>query len=157
MVEVRRLLDESLIRDTITHPKVYPMASDDSSPAPEDYKTTFSPYVTYLGCYDDDCRYVGLFMLIKRNAAVVELHTFLLPKAWGPKAKACASAAAKWIWENTKFTRVVTFVPDFNRLAIKFAESGGMTQYGLNPQSWLKNGKVFDTVLMGISRPVLEG
>lgn len=157
MVEVRRIYDEGLIRDTITHPKVYPAASDDGSPTVDSYKPPVSPYVMYLGCYDDESRYVGLFMLVTVNVATVELHTFMLPKAWGPKAKACAAAAADWIWENTKFIRIITVIPDFNRLAIKFAETGGMSRYGLNPQSWLKNGKVFDTVLMGISKPALEG
>jgi hypothetical protein len=43
-------------------------------------------------------------------------------------------------------------VPANNRLALSFAKSCGMTEYGLNPQSFLKDGQLYDQVLLGVSK-----
>ncbi len=62
-------------------------------------------------------------------------------------------ALFEWAWKNTPATRVVTKVPAFNRIALRFARRAGMTQFGINETSYRKNGTDHDQVLLGVTRP----
>jgi RimJ/RimL family protein N-acetyltransferase len=97
--------------------------------------------------------HLGLFMLVPENAICWKVHTCLLPLAWGKKAKKAARQGIEWVWKNMPAMRLVTDVPAYNRQASIFARWAGMTQYGLNPKSYQKNGKLMDVILLGISKP----
>jgi hypothetical protein len=59
----------------------------------------------------------------------------------------------EWIWTNTPCRRIVTGVPQGNRLAFRFAVAAGMEQYGVNEASFLRGGRMLDQICLGISRP----
>jgi hypothetical protein len=59
----------------------------------------------------------------------------------------------EWIWAHTPCRRIVTNVPEDNRLAYQFALAGGMEVYGRNEASVLKRGRLVDQICLGISRP----
>lgn len=149
MVTLEQTSDIQLVRNIITHPRVYPMVSDDGSPAAEDYVV---PPVTYV-LVKKNSMVAGCFCLVPINAATVEIHTCLLPEAYGECASYAARMMSGWIWDNTKFNRIITNVPDYNRLALRFAERSGMERFGINPQSYLKNGRYEDQIMLGMTRP----
>jgi hypothetical protein len=62
--------------------------------------------------------------------------------------------ALEWIWRNTPCRRIVTNVPEDNRLAYRFALSAGMIGYGLNRASFQRGGRLLDQHCLGISRPL---
>ncbi len=96
---------------------------------------------------------LGLFVFEVRNAVEWTVHTCLLPNAWGPRAKAAALGVREWIWQNTDCQRITTHVPEYNRLALRFAKQSGLVQFGLNLNSWKKNDKLHNVIELGISRP----
>ena len=51
----------------------------------------------------------------------------------------------------------MTHVPINNRLALRFALEAQMQIYGVNQKSWLKAGKLWDQICLGISAPLREG
>lgn len=141
--------DRELIRQIITHPKIYPMVSDDGAPSGEAFQPPKLPFVLVR----DGEEVLGGFLLEPQNVATVKIHTCLLPNAWGPRAKRAAEEMQQWVWANTGFVRINTDIPEYNRLAIRFARQAGMRQFGLNPKSYRKNGKLYDQLELGLSKP----
>lgn len=149
-VFLREASDIDLIKATITHQSVYCHVSDDTSPDPSEYAPVPCDYATYLAAFVGN-QYAGMFMLHMQNGATIEVHTCLLPNARG-KAKKLAKELIEWVWSNTNAQRLVTCVPEYNRLAMKLALDSGMKEYGLNPCGFIKNGKFHDVHLLGITR-----
>lgn len=148
---MRPIHDLELIATTITHPRVWPSVSDDSSPLPEAFAPAVSDAIVYLGAFDADT-FHGLFMLHAHNAICWEVHTCLLPSAWGKAAVVFAAACIEWAFEETPCQRLITNVPAGNSLARRLALSVGMQPFGLNPKSFLKHGIALDQHMLGISK-----
>ncbi len=147
-----RLDDLNVIAETITHPRIYSHVSDDFSPSREAFVPADHPSLYYLGAWDQQ-EYLGLWMFAPSNSICWEVHTCLLPHAWGRRAIEATRGAAEHIWTQTQCSRIITSVPAYNSLALRLAESAGMTRYGVNQKSFLKNGSIHDQILLGISKP----
>jgi RimJ/RimL family protein N-acetyltransferase len=146
------LSDPVLIAETIRHPKIYPYVSDDGSPAADDFKPPVNDgRFAFIGLFDGD-EYMGLFMIHAHNCATVEVHTCLLPSAWGRRAIEAAKTCTRFIFDQTSFVRIITNVPKNNPLALRLALKAGMVEYGLNPRSHRSGGVLHDQILLGISK-----
>lgn len=151
-IEIQRLTSAELIAGTIGHPRVYPQSADDFSPAPEQLPALTNPNAAlYLGAFDGP-EYLGLFVVEQRNGILFEVHTCLLPTAWGERAVECAKRCARWIFDNTTCRRIVTSVPDGNLLALRLAKAAGMVEYGISPRSIQRGGRLLDQRLLGIDK-----
>lgn len=147
-----RTMDYALIKWIITRPEIWQHATDDFGPSPAEFEPAQSDAVWYVSVRDGD-ELLGMFMLVPENAICWKVHTCMLSTAWGKKAKQAAKEGIEWAWENMPALRLVTDVPEYNRQASIFARWAGMTQFGLNPKSYQKNGKLQDVMLLGISKP----
>lgn len=143
--------DVGLITETICHPRIWPSVSDDGSGLPEQFAPQLSDSIIYLGMFESS-RFIGLFMLHPHNTICWEVHTCLLPEAWGKTANLCAELCIEWIFDNTACQRLITNVPAGNSLAKRLASSVGMQVFGTNPKSFLKNGVALDQIMLGISK-----
>lgn len=152
MIYFERSTDYALICQVLTHEKIWPHISDDGSPAREDYRPVEHEAIWYVIVRDQD-EVLGLWTFVPQNAVCWEVHTALLPAAWGERGQNAARLLPEWIWENTPCRRIVTNVPETNRLALHFAAKAGMKVYGVNPQSWMKNGALCDQICLGLSAP----
>ncbi len=148
---MRPIHDLELIAATITHPRVWPSVSDDSSPLPESFAPAVSDSIIYLGAFAANI-FHGLFMLHAHNAICWEVHTCLLPSAWGKSSVLFARDCIDWAFAETSCIRLITNVPAGNALALRLAKSVGMQQFGINPKSFLKNGIALDQYMLGISK-----
>ncbi|MGH9663953.1 MAG: hypothetical protein ACRD9L_05990 [Bryobacteraceae bacterium] len=156
MLRFERTWDYSLVREVVTHPKVWPWVTDDFSPAAGDYLPVEHPGVWYMLAWDDG-ELLGLWAFTPENGVCWEVHTCLLPGHGFRRARAAARGMRAWLWANTPCRRVVTKVPAYNRIAYKFAVDAGLEQFGLNPKSIQKNGRLHDQALLGVSKPDKEG
>jgi RimJ/RimL family protein N-acetyltransferase len=145
-----RTTDASLVRSVLTDPAIWRGISDDSSPAREEYEPAMSETIWYVAVRDR-AELLGLFVFVPQNAVCWEVHTCLLPHSWGDRAAQASREMSAWIWANTPCRRIVTTVPSFNRLALRFAKEAGLTQYGVNPASFIRDGRLHDQHLLGIS------
>ena len=152
MISFERTTDWPLVKKIVTHPMIYPHMSDDFAPAAEAWKPIQDESFWYV-LVREEKELLGLWILHPENAICWKIHTCLLPSAHGEKARAAVKYFANWVWENTPCHRVNTDVPIYNRLAYRFAKRAGMTEYGLNPRSWMKNGRLHHQIMLGISRP----
>lgn len=142
--------DLALVRQIITHPRIWPHITDDGCGKPEDFTPQVHDSIKYVIVENGTLQ--GMFMFAKQNSATWEVHTCMLPGSWGETAKQAAAGVREWIWQNTDCQRIVTTIPVYNRLAVKFAKQSGMSEYGRNPKSFLKDGVLHDQILMGVSR-----
>ena len=160
MLTFERSQDYNLIRSILQHPQIYPYISDDGSPSAEDFQPVESDAMWYVlvreQLRDRKQRLLGLWLFVPQNTVCWEVHTALLPDAWGPLGHEAAREMAKWIWEHTPCKRIITNVPEPNRLALHFAKEAGMEEYGVNSKSYLKKGRLFDQHCLGMSNPEMK-
>lgn len=135
----------------MTHPAIWPHVSDDFSGEPEAWEPPLDDRMYVLAL--DGSEVLGLWMFELCSPVCYRVHTALLPHAKGEKAHQAAKEMALWIWEHTKCERIVTDVPEDNRLAFRFAQAAGMKEYGRNPQCFQKGGQLKDLIMLGMSRP----
>lgn len=149
-VTAQPIKDLELIKSAITHPRVWGSVSDDANSSAEEFTPIISDSVIYLGMFVDG-QFYGLFMLHPHNAVCWEVHTCLLPNAWG-KASVFANTCIEWVFRETDCQRLITNVPSGNALAKRLAMSAGMQVFGINQKSFLKNGILIDQTMLGISK-----
>jgi len=145
-----RSQDWELIRGIMLNPKIWAHISDDSTPPLDQFEPVQAEHIWYVIVRDGE-EVLGLFMLVRHNAVTWEVHICLLPSAWGRTLQAARGMAA-WAFANMPCLRIITHVPAYNRLALRFAERAGMTQYGINYRSYLKNGRLWDQFCLGMSK-----
>jgi hypothetical protein len=150
-VRIEPLQDEALIAQTLRHPRIYPHISDDGCPDPAGLQIVLNGNLTYLGVFEGDA-YHGLFVVHPHNLVCYEVHTCLLPSAWGQCALRATRACMSWLFEQTPCRRIITCVPRGNDLALRLAQRTGLVQYGINPSSLLREGVLLDQLLLGISK-----
>jgi len=158
VIHFERSFDYSLIRDIITHPKLWPHLSDDLTPPASQFRPVESPLIWYVLPYyhrssEEAPDLLGMWMFVPQTSICWEVHTALLPVAWGPLGQMAARLLPGWMWANSQCRRIVTNVPSPNRLALRFAIKAGMKIYGCNRQSYLKNGVLCDQLCLGLSKP----
>ena len=138
----------------IRTPKIYRAICDDYSPAPEDYRCPRHPAITYLFVRDGNGMLMGMWMAIPLSMTRTEVHFFPLPHCWGSRAREATRTFFDWLWKiRPETNRLVANIPGSNRLALVFARSVGMSQYGLDPAAFRKGGVLYDLVCMGLTRP----
>jgi RimJ/RimL family protein N-acetyltransferase len=147
-----RTRDWDYIRRVAQHEKLWPHLSDDFSGEREEWRPNESEHLVYVKVVDGD-EPLGFFLLVPHSPVLWDIHTALLPSAWGARARAAAEGIVAWLWENTEAARLITAVPTQNRLALRFAQRAGMTEYGRNPRCYRKRGQLEDLILLGLSRP----
>lgn len=152
MITLERSTDWETIKKVITHPRIWPAVSDDGSPPPEQWEPLKDAAAYYVLIKDNE-ELLGLWAFYPHNSASWEVHTCILPNAWGNRAKEAVKKLSAWVWENMPAQRITTEVPDYNRVALRFALAAGLVPYGCNPKAYQKNGKLHDVILLGISRP----
>jgi RimJ/RimL family protein N-acetyltransferase len=158
VIHFERSFDYELIRRIITHRRIYPHVSDDGSPPANEYRPIESDgvwYVVVRDIYPDAGaqEILGLWIFHPHTSICWEIHTALLPNAWGERGQCAARLLPDWIWKHTPCRRIITSVPASNRLALHFAFRAGMKAYGVNEASILQNGRLCDQVCLGISAP----
>ncbi len=147
-----RTEDMELVKAIVTHPRIYSKTCDDGCPDPSALMPIAHPKLYYIIARDGD-NPVGLSMLVPQNVICYDCHICMLPCAWGQKTAATVRGFLDWIWANTPAKRLTASIPDFNRLAVNLALRSGFEIVGINPKSFLKNGKLYSQVILGLSAP----
>lgn len=143
--------DVEVIRQVITTPEIYRVSADDHSPPAAEWRPNLAAMFYVL--VKDGEELLGLFAFGVENGITVKVHTCLLPNSYGKRAAEAAKGIIQLIFSRTRFQRIVTDVPTYNRLALRFAKQAGLEQFGVNPKSFLKDGVLWDQIELGISKP----
>jgi RimJ/RimL family protein N-acetyltransferase len=142
--------DMEIVRQIVTTPAIFSAASDDGCAPREEFRPP--SHCAYAIARAKDGLLLGCYGLEPRNSVLIEIHTCLLPAAWGRSVE-ISTAFLDWLWANSNCMRITTRVPTFNRLALRLAKSCGMLEFGRDVKSFQKRGMLHDEILLGISRP----
>lgn len=139
--------DYDYIKALITHSNVWPWVSDDAASI-EDFEPSKS--MDHL-LIEDNGERIGFFIVHPINGFCLQIHTVIDPKYWGSTVK-YAKEVLIWIFSNTRFLKVITFIPETNTKAKRLAEKAGMIQEGVIKNSFLKNGSLVNQYIFGIEK-----
>lgn len=152
VVKASQEYDFNLIEDIGNDPCIYRNASDDLSP--EYWTPNRDEQIKYLLAFDwESGCFMGFCAFFPQNGVCYDLHLAFLPESYGPKAGCAFRKMLNWMWSHTTAKRITGSIPIYNRRAIAFAKRMGGQVYGVNPQSWLKDGRLRDQILIGVSKP----
>ena len=151
-MRIERTKDMGIIKNIMINHAIYPHISDDGAPEAKYFQPTESDEIYYLLVIDENGLVHGLYLLHAMNYITYEIHTCLLRSCRGKKADIAAKAVLKWISLNTECLKVITHVPENNRLALAYAKRAGLLLEGINRDSFLKDGKLYNQFLLGITR-----
>lgn len=148
MIRFTRTRDLALVRAAIAgDPGVYNASSDDSAPRRADWQPNDHPAIWYVIAHSDG-HFIALYTFIPQNAVTAEIHT---TRVFGRGAAEQLAGAVRWFGCETSVRRIVAAIPATNRAAVRCALRAGFRQHGRDPKSWLKDGRLVDRVLVGIS------
>jgi len=148
---IHRSTDIDAIFEILNHPRVYGWVSDDCSQKPH------NPVMNDSLIYLMDESKMGVVMLVPVNGICCSAHIALRPEMWGGGVD-FVKESIRWGVTNTRYMKLVCSIPEYNRLAIRLVKKCGLTQEGRTKKSFLKNMKLYDQLIFGITkREFLEG
>ena len=134
--------DYEAIKRIFNDKRIYEYLVDDLTP--EDIEPPQG--CVYLLSEDGD----GLVMVIPRNSVEAEVHIAVLPEA-RHKAYYYGKKAADWIFEQGVH-KITAMIPQTNQQVLKYCLKLGFQQEGINRMSFLKDGKLQDQFLLGLTK-----
>lgn len=108
--------------------------------------------ISYVGVKNDR-ELIGIFIVAAHSLWLWELHMAFLPEYWGPLTIQAGREFIRWIWKETACQRLFGQIVETNRLSLSLASRCGMKIFGVHPKSFMKDDKMRDQILVGISRP----
>ena len=127
----------------INHPRVYDHLTDDLSPE------VYVPDSSRIYIINEEA--TGVIRLDPLTGTCCLVHIAAMPELWG-KTKEFVREVIEWGWANTCYSKAQSLTPVFIPLAIRLAKSCGFKQEGILKKSYLKNFKLYDQVLLGLSK-----
>ena len=140
--------DAELIRSIVTLPELWATVAEDGMGS-----AGWSPNMDsgwFLAM--DGADIIGLYSVAANNCVTLEIHPFILKAFRGRAAYASGAQILEWLMLNTKYEKVVCSIPVIYKNVKLFAMRCGFREEGINRQSYLKNGKIHDQWMLGITR-----
>src|SRR6476646_10149641 len=100
-----RTRDMALVRSVLTHPRLWDSITDDFSPKREWVHPVDHDSVWYVAVYDG-AEFLGLWMCVFLSPILVDIHTCLLPAAWGTRGKIASLEMSAWLFANSTCRRI---------------------------------------------------
>ena len=149
LITLKETSDVDYLFSVFTHPDVWDWVSDDDC-VKDDYQPTIHQLITYLAPELDGVP-IGCLMLVRCNAVTVELHTAILPEYRGKCIGEVFKALMAWL-DDSQFSRIRTWVPDWNKAAYIAAKRVGFELVGTETKAFLKDEKLHDLHLFGVTK-----
>ena len=93
-----------------------------------------------------------IFLWMPDNHCTCWVHTAILKEGRGKKAIIAGKKAIRWMFENTKYLKLITWIPSFNKQAELYSKWCGFIKEGCSKKSFLKNGILYDQYLYGLTK-----
>lgn len=149
MFSVSRTFDENFIHSCVS--ASWDAVTDDGSTRfPDLYFPDVGGHNIWLQVQHNG-ESLGVFLASPHGVVCREVHSALLPAARGVSAEA-SKAAIDWLFTNTQCVSILAWVPEYHRFAVRMALNSGLKVLGRNQKSFLKNGILYDEILLGVSK-----
>lgn len=119
----------------------------------EDFEPPMQPWVIRL-VVKEESEVLGLLWFCPWSTVCWEMHTCILPHAWGFKTSRIFKALKEYVWASVaNIQRIMLVIPESNKSALACAKRNGMELVGYNPNSEVRGGVLMGNYFYGISRP----
>jgi hypothetical protein len=149
-VTFERTRDLERVRRAIANDaRIWSASTDDTAPNSARWKPSRDERIWYVVAIEG-CEAVATLTLVPENAVTYQVH---MDRVFGARPARALREFFAWAFEHTPARRIGAAIPADNPIAIRAARRAGMTQYGINPASFLRGGKLQDQILFGVSKP----
>ena len=139
------------VREIMNDISTYPYGGDDGCPEEYDPITILSDGRIYVLMPDDN----SIAMFVPINHINYEEHVCALPES-RDRTNRIWLDAWEYMFTRTVCEKITVKIPEFNQLAYAKAKKIGFIHEGLSVKSIKRNGKLYDQVLMGITKEEWE-
>jgi len=143
--------DISVMKNILMDNFIFENSSDDF--CTKDMEFTSIPFIGVT--VENGHKLLGLFLLDPRNTIHYEIHTCLFKGLSAIDAMDIIKEGYVWLFGNFPVLKLSTYIPTFNKRAIRFAKFAGMKIEGVLTNSFQKNNKLYDQIIMGINKEVI--
>jgi hypothetical protein len=151
MITFERTTDSALLKSILLrYPGIWEAMRDDFSPPAEEYVPYEGETLWYV-LAREGAEPFGFFALFPESMTCMQLHTVM---PLNSRAHNAITGLIAWLWRQIpELARITTSVPACNDVALRFGLRAGLSLYGVNPCSFKKGGKLWDQILLGVTRP----
>lgn len=153
MIRLATQDDRDLVNSIFNGPTVIEHICDDASSGDRPYD--FGPLMgtpESKGSFFLTNGETAVCFLMPMNGTTLDLHSAILPEARGKQAIQIGKDVIQWIWENTRYIKLASWIPVANVPAYAFARKCGFVVEGTLTKSFMKDGKLQDQILVGLSK-----
>lgn len=155
MIELREDLSLDAVRSMITHDDIWGGSSEDGI-SRNDWMPIDHPSVHYIGIYEEG-RLIGSFSVYPEGITSLAAHIGILKPYRVAYSVLSVFSLFRWfISQDERVNKLNAQIPGYNTGCIKLAEHAGFKHEGINRQSIMKNGKLYDQIRFGITREEAE-
>lgn len=151
-LELSRTFDYQLVKAIVTNPRLYPHIATDFHPKAKDFEPNHSEAIHYM-LVTDGAEILGV---VTAHSIITheiwEVHHAILPSAWSRTAE-IAALFEHWLFSETPCQVAVGHTPACNKLACRFALKHGMTQTGVIPKAYRRDGNLHDLIIFTKNKP----
>lgn len=147
-----RSTNYSLLGSLLRDPGLYRFMADDFAPPVEEVTAAENEGLWYILARDGDGDLLGFYLFIPDSHIAWVFHTVMPLDARALIAMRELLGPDGWLWKHTPCLRANTYVPEHNKIALRFGMRAGLTVYGRDPRSYRKSGVLQDRILMGIGK-----
>jgi hypothetical protein len=148
-VRILSLNDLEFVQNILTHESIYENISDDMECNKDILAETALSNGNMLLISPNE---FTIFLLSRINLITVEVHTCILPEGRGDIGIKAGKESIRWVFENTGYKKIISWVPSFNKQASLYAIECGFRREGVCKNSFQKDNIIFDMILYGIEK-----
>lgn len=104
----------------------------------------------FIGVEHEGCL-AGAFLIRPWSSFCWEMHGGVSRKFWGLGEEICREAGM-FLFRMTPAVKIVAIIPEFNKLMRRCVQSIGMQEEGKVTKSFMKNMRLHDQYIYGITR-----
>lgn len=150
-MKAERTYDQELIEGFLREPSIYARIKEDGC-----NEVKLDPDSEAWLLMTDKTTAVGVYCLHPLNSTTLQIHAHVIDVYRQDHAYETGLEALRWFLNNTEHLKLVAEIPTLYPDVIKFTKKYGFQHEGLNRQSIMKQGKLYDQVWLGITRPEVE-
>jgi hypothetical protein len=137
----------------MTHEGVYSATRDDLSPVMSEMPGRLQIILECDAIYVLSPNEWTVYVFIPVNNSILfEGHTQVMPEGRGEMALASGRKALAYMFTKTPCLKIVGFTPVYNLAALRFHSLLGFQNEGLLTKSYLKDGRLHDMQIVGMTR-----
>lgn len=154
MIKVEPTNDMHLIREIMISDEIWDCSVEDGTKK-EGFYPSFDNMSVWFLCTVDG-KVAGSILAHNDNVTTIKIHPYILSN-YRVKSRIIIKEFFKWFLCNAKFaSKIIVSIPFSRKVVYNFAKKVGFVDEGINRESYLSGGTLYDQWMLGITRKEIE-